>query len=77
MARAQRPDDALWWAFATITTVGSGDRYRITGEGRLIAVILMSAGVALVGTFSAYLTKWFMGPEVDESSEKELAAIRV
>ncbi len=42
----------------------------------MVAVVLMSAGVALFGTFSAYLAKWFIGPEVDESSEKELAAIR-
>lgn len=70
-------DDAVWWAFATITTVGYGDRYPITTEGRMVAVVLMSAGVALFGTFSAYLAKWFIGPEVEESSEKELAALRV
>lgn len=70
-------DDALWWAFATITTVGYGDRYPTTAEGRLVAVVLMSAGVALFGTFSAYLAKWFIGPEVEESSEQELAALRV
>lgn len=70
-------DDAIWWAFATITTVGYGDRYPTTTEGRMVAVVLMSAGVALFGTFSAYLAKWFIGPEVEESSEKELAALRI
>ncbi len=70
-------DDALWWAFATITTVGYGDRYPTTGEGRMVAVVLMGAGVALFGTFSAYLAAWFIGPEVEESSEKELAALRL
>ena len=71
-------DDAIWWAFATITTVGYGDRYPTTTEGRMVAVVLMSAGVALFGTFSAFLAKWFIGPDVEEgSSDKEVAALRM
>lgn len=46
-------DDALWWAFATITTVGYGDHYPITGEGRIVAGILMLGGLALSGTIAA------------------------
>lgn len=69
-------DDAVWWSFATIATVGYGDRYPVTGEGRLVAVLLMCAGVGLSGTFAAYLAAWFIGPEVEESSENEMAAIR-
>ena len=56
-------EDALWWAFATITTVGYGDCYPVTWEGRLIATILMCAGVGLFGTFSAFLAAWFIGSE--------------
>ena len=44
--------DAWWWAFATITTVGYGDRYPVTFEGRIVAAMLMAAGVALFGTLS-------------------------
>lgn len=72
----QTPADALWWAMTTITTVGYGDHYPVTTEGRVVAVILMSAGVALFGTLSAYLAKWFITPEVDQSSDRELAALR-
>jgi voltage-gated potassium channel len=32
--------DALWWAATTVTTVGYGDRYPVTTEGRLVAVDL-------------------------------------
>jgi voltage-gated potassium channel len=53
-------EDALWWAYATITTVGYGDKFPVTTEGRLIASILMTAGVGLFGTFTAYVASWFV-----------------
>ena len=34
------PQDALWWAFTTITTVGYGDKFPVTTEGRMIAAVL-------------------------------------
>ncbi|GAB1511007.1 ion channel [Actinophytocola sp. KF-1] len=40
---------ALWWTLTTITTVGYGDRYPVTGEGRLVAATLMLGGIALLG----------------------------
>lgn len=52
--------DALWWAFATITTVGYGDYFPVTLMGRLVAVGLMAAGVALLGTVTALLASWFV-----------------
>jgi len=75
-------EDAVWWAFATITTVGYGDRYPVTSEGRLIAVILMCAGVGLFGTFAGSLAAWFLAPEqttTDAASaalREEVAALR-
>jgi voltage-gated potassium channel len=52
-------EDAIWWAYVTITTVGYGDKYPVTTEGRIVAVILMTAGVALFGTFAAYVAYLF------------------
>lgn len=68
-------DDAIWWAFATITTVGYGDRFPVTTEGRFIAAILMTAGVGLFGAFSAALAAWFLAPE-DQATDEEIAALR-
>ncbi|WP_432034824.1 ion channel [Streptomyces cucumeris] len=51
--------DALWWSITTVTTVGYGDLYPTTTEGRLIAVGLMIGGVALAGLVTASLASWF------------------
>lgn len=53
-------EDAIWWAFVTITTVGYGDRFPVTTEGRIIAAFLMTAGVGLFGTFTAFVASWFV-----------------
>ncbi|MEM7536376.1 MAG: ion transporter, partial [Chloroflexota bacterium] len=55
--------DALWWSFVTITTVGYGDIYPTTTEGRIIAAILMLCGVGLFGTFSGLIASWFVDDE--------------
>ena len=69
-------EDAVWWAITTITTVGYGDRYPITDGGRIVASILMAAGVGLFGTFSAFLATWFIGPRDEDRTRMEIAAMR-
>ncbi len=56
------PEDALWWAVVTLTTVGYGDRFPVTSEGRVIAAVLMIAGVGLFGTLSGFVAAWFLAP---------------
>ncbi len=63
-------EDALWWALVTITTVGYGDKVPVTTEGRIIAGFLMTAGVALVGTFTGFAASWFF----EKEEEKRLKA---
>jgi voltage-gated potassium channel len=50
--------DALWWAVVTIATVGYGDTYPVTGTGRLLATLLMTGGIIIVGTTSAILVSY-------------------
>jgi voltage-gated potassium channel len=59
-ANIKTPADALWWASTTVTTVGYGDRYPTTGEGRLVAVLLMLGGIALLGVITASVAAWFV-----------------
>jgi voltage-gated potassium channel len=61
--------DALWWAISTTTTVGYGEIYPVTGEGRLIAVLLMLTGIGVIGVFTATIASLFMiEDEEDEFS---------
>jgi voltage-gated potassium channel len=53
-------EDALWWSYVTITTIGYGDKFPVTTEGRIVAVILMTAGVGLFGTFTAFVSSWLL-----------------
>ncbi|OLT01573.1 ion transporter [Pseudonocardia sp. CNS-004] len=52
--------DAVWWTITTISTVGYGDRYPVTVEGRLVAASLMVAGIALLGVVTASIASWFV-----------------
>jgi voltage-gated potassium channel len=52
--------DAVWWAITTVTTVGYGDVTPVSGEGRVIAVALMVAGVSLLGVVTATLASWIV-----------------
>lgn len=66
--------DALWWASTTITTVGYGDRFPVTDQGRAVAVALMAVGIALVGMLTASIAAWFVR-EVAEAEEEALDPI--
>ena len=61
-ANIRTPSDALWYTYVTITTVGYGDRYPVTTEGRLIGIVIMTAGVGLFGTLTGYLANAFLSP---------------
>jgi voltage-gated potassium channel len=62
--------EALWWAVCTITTVGYGDLYPTTIEGRLVAVALMIGGLGLIGFTTGSLASWI----VDRLSDAERPA---
>jgi len=60
--------DGLWWAVTTVTTVGYGDRYPTTTEGRLLAVLLMITGISLVGVITASVAAWFVKLSQDDKA---------
>lgn len=52
--------DALWWAISTVTTVGYGDKFPVTGQGELIGAAVMITGIAVIGVVTASVAGWFM-----------------
>lgn len=63
--------DGWWWALTTLTTVGYGDRYPVTTTGRLVAAVLMLAGIGLIGVITATLASWFLEQVQDTEEELE------
>ena len=63
--------DALWWSATTVTTVGYGDRFPVTGQGRLIAVTLMVVGIAMVGAVTASVAAWMVSRVQQDSLESQ------
>ncbi len=63
--------DALWWAASTVTTVGYGDRFPVTVTGRVVAVFLMLAGIALLGVVTASVASYLLErvQRVEEESQ--------
>jgi voltage-gated potassium channel len=54
--------DAVWWVFVTVTTVGYGDRFPTTTWGRLLGVLVMFGGIALIGVLASFLSSFFLSP---------------
>lgn len=60
------PLDALWWGVTTMTTVGYGDHYPVTMEGRFVAMLLMITGVGIFGVLTGLFARFFVEPEMKQ-----------
>jgi len=62
--------ESMWWSFTTVVTGGFGDIHNpTTATGRVLTVVLVIAGMVVVGIFTATLTSLLVG---DESERLEV-----
>jgi|SRR5690554_3115931 len=52
--------DSFWWAVATLTTVGYGDVYPITGFGKVISGLIALLGIGLVALPTGLISAGFI-----------------
>ncbi len=70
-ANIETASDAVWWVLVTVATVGYGDMYPVTDNGRFIAIFVIIAGVGLFGVLSGFLTRNFLGSPSDIGSKRK------
>lgn len=58
----------LWWAVATLTTVGYGDIYPITALGKLLSAVIALLGIGLVAVPSGIISAGFI--EIVEKNDE-------
>ncbi|WP_380165674.1 potassium channel family protein [Jannaschia sp. R86511] len=68
--------DALWWTVVTVTTVGYGDLYPVTAIGRLVAVLGMLLGIAVLGTVTATISAQVVAAARQDVTRADAAGTR-
>ena len=67
--------DGVWWAITTMTTVGYGDIYPKTTTGRLIGVVVMLVGIAVVSVLTAAIASRFVRDERESETTEILQVL--
>jgi voltage-gated potassium channel Kch len=71
------PLDAVWWGLTTMTTVGYGDVFPMTPEGRIAAAVLMILGIGLYSLITATVTSFLLSDDkaIDIAGQLERLAV--
>jgi Ion channel len=59
------PWDGVWWAAATVMTVGPGDYAPVTVAGRAISLLVMTVGIGFVALLTAAAAQRFIKSTTD------------
>lgn len=76
--------DGIWWAVVTMTTVGYGDLYPKTVQGRMIGLFVMLVGIGFLSVLTATVASYFVRTDTNQEEiletlkrvESELADLR-
>lgn len=58
--------DGVWWAVVTLTTVGYGDTFPVTGLGRVAGIGLMMTGIGFVAVLTAAIAARFVEDDEED-----------
>nr|MBA2357705.1 two pore domain potassium channel family protein [Actinomycetota bacterium] len=67
--------DGVWWAVTTMTTVGYGDLFPKTTEGRVVAMAVMIVGIGFIAILTAALAERFLSGQVREEAAEVVAEV--
>jgi voltage-gated potassium channel len=68
--------DSLWWAVATLTTVGYGDIYPITPGGRLFTFVVLVLGLGVVAVPSGLMASALSRVRAEDAAQHQAAIER-
>lgn len=74
----QFPDiiSTFWWSVATLTTVGYGDVYPVTGWGKLVSGVIAILGIGLVALPTGILSAGFI-EKIESNNKKKVAEQKI
>lgn len=81
VARLTNPDDfgsygdGIWWAMATLTTVGYGDVVPTSTNGRVLGGFVMLLGVTFISFLTANVTSLYIRSHEDDRADELIAAL--
>ena len=67
--------DGMWWAVVTVTTVGYGDLYPTSVEGRIIGMVVMLFGIGFLSVLTAAIASRFVQTDRGDETDEVLAAL--
>jgi voltage-gated potassium channel len=59
-------EQALWWSYCTLSTIGYGDFFPVTSLGRIVAIVVSVGGISLFGLVSGLIIQQFVNNHKDE-----------
>jgi voltage-gated potassium channel len=65
----------LWWAVATLTTVGYGDIYPVTMAGKIVSAVIALLGIGLVAVPTGIISAGFMS-EMESRKDNGIASAK-